>query len=236
MVKTQKDVKTLGLSYAEACVVHTHTILVPGIFGEATDCPSGSALSGLPNYEAWKNMTKFTGLAYVIKQSLAQVSHEIADIIQEEFTNHRTLFELHTTASRIALNSQAFLTHLIHWVDDTYNHLIASGNTKDSVWWVITSVLKEIFREYMASARSTPTDINFDDHIHWASTCIWGAVRTDTATANLSKKCIRNHPSVVGAYSQWLVTNNGLKEALQARNESKKVEALVASLKSTVVE
>jgi len=33
MVKTQKDVKTLGLSYAEACVVHTHTILVPGIFG-----------------------------------------------------------------------------------------------------------------------------------------------------------------------------------------------------------
>ena len=88
----------------------------------------------------------------------------------------------------------------------------------------------------MASARSTPTDINFDDHIHRASTYIWGAVRTDVVTANLSKKGIHNHPSVLGAYSQWLVKNNGLKEALQARNESKKVEVLVASLKSTVVE
>lgn len=37
MVKIKKDVKTLGLSYAEACVVHTHTILIPGIFGEASD-------------------------------------------------------------------------------------------------------------------------------------------------------------------------------------------------------
>jgi len=88
MVKTQKDVKTLGLSYAEACVVHTHTILVPGIFGVATDSPSGSALSGLPNYEAWRNMAQFMGLAYVIEQSLAQVSQEIADIVQEEFANH----------------------------------------------------------------------------------------------------------------------------------------------------
>jgi hypothetical protein len=149
MVKIKKDVKTLGLSYAEACVVHTHTILIPGIFGEASNSPSGSTLTVLPNYEAWRNMTKFTGLSYVIEQALAQVYQDIANIIQEEFTNHRTLFEVHVTAYRIALNSQAFLTHLIRWVDDTYMHLIASGNTKDSEWWVITSFLKEIFREYM---------------------------------------------------------------------------------------
>jgi len=121
-------------------------------------------------------------------------------------------------------------------VDDTYNHLIASGNTKDSVWWVITSVvLKEIFREYVAAARSTPTDINFDGHIYRASTYIWGTVRTDAATASLSKKGIHNHPSVVGAYSQRLVTNNGLKEALQACNDSRKVEGLLTTLKSTAV-
>jgi len=55
-------------------------------------------------------------------------------------------------------------------------------------------------------------------------------------TASISKKGIRNHPSVVGAYSQWLVTNNGLKEAVQARNDSRKVESLVTSLKATVAE
>jgi len=181
-------------------------------------------------------MAQFTGLVYMIEQSLAQISQEIADIIQEDIANHQTLFELHATASRIALNSQAFLAHLIRWVGDTYNHLIASGNTKDSVWWVITLVLKEIFREYVAAARSTPTDINFDDHIHRASTYIWGAVRNDAATTSLSKKGIHNYPSVVGAYSQWLVTNNSLKEAMQARNDSRKVEGLLTTLKATVVE
>lgn len=33
-------------------------------------------------------MTKFTGLAYVIEQALAQVYQDVADIIQEEFANH----------------------------------------------------------------------------------------------------------------------------------------------------
>ena len=234
MVKAQKDVKTLEISLSEAMVVHTHTQLVPAIFGTAKDNPSGSALSLLPTYKSWRDVEKFSGVAHVIEDSIISVADEIEQIITEDFANHPNLYELRDLARKISLHSQSFITALIRWVDDTYRHLIASGNEEKSVWWVITTVIKEIFRDYLAPARATPTDIDFEDGVHRCSSFIWGTLKTEVAATRMSTKGIRNHPTVVGAYAQWLVSNNGLKDALSARSEVKKLQSGIDALKGSI--
>ena len=160
MVKAHKDVKSLDISLAEACVVHTHTNLIPAIFGIGSDSPSGAALTLLPTYKSWRDLGKFTGIADTIETSLAQVRKEINKIITKDFADYPQLYELRALAIRFLLQSQAFIIALIRWVDETYLHLTAASNEENLAWWVITTVIKQIFKEYLAPAQSTPTDIN----------------------------------------------------------------------------
>ncbi len=232
MIKKHKDVKSLDISVAEACVMHTHTTLIPPIFGAGSDKPSGSALTLLPTYKSWRDLGKFTGVAHTIETSLAQVAKEISDIINEDFAELPHLHELKSKAFDISLKSQAFIMALIRWVDETYLHLTSSGNEEDSVWWVITTVIKQIFKDHLGPARSTPTDISYDDHVHRSSAFIWGTLKTGVACEGMTNKGIRNHPTVVGSYAQWLVSNNGLKDARAARKELAKVQSQVDSFKA----
>ena len=236
MVKAHKDVKSLDISLAEACVVHTHTHLIPPIFGVGSDSPTGAALTLLPTYKSWRDLGRFTGIAHTIESSMSQVGKEINEIIMEDFSEYPQLYELRSLAIRVSLQSQSFIISLIRWVDETYQHLTAAGNEEMSVWWVITTVIKQIFKEYLAPARSTPTDITYEDGVHRASAFVWGTLKTDVASSRMSDKGIRNHPTVVGSYAQWLVSNNGLKDALAAKNDVKRLQGLIDTLKSSLAD
>ena len=113
MVKAHKDVKSLDISLAEACVVHTHTNLIPAIFGIGSDSPSGAALTLLSTYKSWRDLGKFTGTAHTIETSLAQVGKEINEIITEDFADYPQLYELRALAIWVSLQSQAFIIALI---------------------------------------------------------------------------------------------------------------------------
>ena len=110
------------------------------------------------------------------------------------------------------------------------------GSPPESVWLIITRVLKEIFEEYLAPARSTGTDAGFVDKSDKASVIIWGAAKTDIAACKMSDKGIRNHPVVVGAYAQWMVGNSGLKEADAAKKEAAKACKAVSDFKSLLAD
>ena len=56
---------------------------------------------------------------------------------------------------------------------------------------------------------------------------LWGVIKSHLAVSAMLKRGIKDHPIVVGAYAQWLVSNSGRKEAL-------KVHALIKSLTSKV--
>ena len=47
-------------------------------------------------------------------------------------------------------------------------------------------------------------------------------------------KTIKGHPIVVGAYDQWLVSNSGKKEALEAKIQTGKVKDRVDELSATL--
>lgn len=52
----------------------------------------------------------------------------------------------------------------------------------------------------------------------------------------MADKGIQNHPTVVGTYAQWLVSNNGLKDALAANNEAKRLQSINDSLKRSLAD
>ena len=235
MVKTMKDVKSLDLTVAEAVVVHSHSSLVPPIFGKVVEGHASTSLSKLPNYKAWRNRSEMTGLAYTIEKSLSQVHKEISSIISQTIQGNRAA-ELRNMATTMVLNAQSFVTSLIRWVDETHEHLVDGGSPPEAVWLIITRVLKEIFEEYLAPARSTGTDAGFADKSHEASVMIWGAAKTDIASCKMSDKGIRNHPVVVGAYAQWMVGNSGLKEADAAKKEAAKACKAVSDFKSLLAD
>ena len=43
---------------------------------------------------------------------------------------------------------------------------------------------------------------------------IWGVIKGHIAANKMLEKSIKDHPIVVGDYSQWLVSNSGRKEAM----------------------
>ena len=59
---------------------------------------------------------------------------------------------------------------------------------------------------------------------------IWGTIRCFIAAEAMLEKGFRDHPIVVGAYSQWLVSNSGRKEAQEAQKAVDKLQREVASL------
>ena len=59
---------------------------------------------------------------------------------------------------------------------------------------------------------------------------IWGSIHCFIAAESMLEKGFRDHPIVVGAYSQWLVSNSGRKEAQESQRA---VERLLKELTST---
>jgi hypothetical protein len=235
MIKTRRVVQSLDLTLAEAVVTHSHESLVPPIFGSVVEANPRTALSNLPSHKSWRNRADMTGLAYTIERSRTQIDKEVKSIIELTLPGPKYR-ELNDFAKTMLLHSQSFLAGLVRWVDETYEHLIDGGSPPDSVWLIITRVIKEIFEEYLAPARSTGTDAGFVDKAHESTVMIWGAAKTDVAVCQMSDKGIRNHPVVVGAYAQWMVGNSGLREADSAKKEALKAIQAVNELKTKLAD
>ena len=132
----------------------------------------------------------------------------------------------------MALRSVDFVSDLVRWFDDTYYYLLAVGNVKEDVGWIITRVIRSIFEDYLAPARATPTRTSFGSDPHRRSTLVWGVIRYHLAEEKMLRK-IKDHPIVVGAYAQWLLINSVRKKALEARILVGKVNDRVDELSAT---
>jgi hypothetical protein len=229
LVKTKKDVISLNLSEDEALSLYTHSFILPTMFGgKAT---AKSSLGGLQSYKDWRSKSTLFGLAYDIKNHMTLVEQEIKAIIDEQYSS---LPYLKALALEVSLMAKSFVMDLVRWVDDTYSQLVDSGNPADDVLWIITRVVKSIFEEYFAPARLTPTKTTFTSHAHQASALLWGVLQSHLAAKDMSKKTIKDHPIVVGAYAQWLVSHSGRKEADVAKKAADKASALAQELKTNL--
>ena len=93
--------------------------------------------------------------------------------------------------------------------------------------------MRSIFEEALAPARVTPTSSKFRDPLEQSSVMIWGVIRTHMAARAIVKKGFKDHPVVVGAYAQWLVSNSGKRDASEAKASISKLSDIVSSLKES---
>ena len=114
-----------------------------------------------------------TELGFDLENMLDPVNQDIKLNIAELYKRHLSLKAL---ATEMALRLVELLSSLVHWVDDTYESLIAVGNVKEYVWWITTRVIRSIFEDYMAPARATPTLKSFGSDPHHWSTLVWGVI------------------------------------------------------------
>ena len=173
------------------------------------------------------------GLAYDMERYLSLVQSDVSAIIREQYSSFHLLSSL---ADRMLLKSVDFVSQFIRWVDDTYSLLVAGGNTATDCWWLLTRVGRSIFEDYLTPERLTVTKTSYESQLHQASVLIWGSIRCFLASDRMLQKGFKDHPIVVGAYSQWLVSNSGRKEAMEAKSEVLTVSRSLATTSELATE
>ena len=206
--KAKKDIKGLDLSEDEALVVFSHTSVMPPLFGGKRS--EKTEIGNLPTYAKWRTKSTQTGVAFDMEKYLSMVQGDVESIIREQYGH---LQELSAIANRMLIKSIDFVSQFIRWIDDTYAILLAGGNPSGDCWWLITRVIRCVFEDYLAPKRLTPTKTKYSSSLHQASVLIWGSVRCYLAADKMLQRGFKDHPVVVGAYSTWLVSNSGRKEA-----------------------
>ena len=228
--KHKKDIKSLNLSEDEATAFYSFTVTAPAPFHGKKN--KKSDIPALDTAEKWKNKKLLIGVGYEIERTLDQVHQDIALIIELAYNEFPTIAAL---ANVILLKSVEFVSAFVRWTDDTFESLTAGGNLKEDVWWITTKVMRSIFEDYLAPARATPTTTSFESDLFRKCTMLWGVIKSHLAVSTMLKRGIKDHPIVVGAYAQWLVSNSGRKEALDAhaliKSLSSKVDGISSSLK-----
>mmetsp|Transcript_20683 Transcript_20683/g.30304 ORF Transcript_20683/g.30304 Transcript_20683/m.30304 type:complete len:733 (-) Transcript_20683:5335-7533(-) len=236
--KSKKDIRGMNLSEDEALTIYSHSAVLPPIFGGRKT--EKSEIGTLPTYNKWRNKTTQTGLAYDIERYLTLVQSDVSAIIREQYLPFAQVSSL---ADRMLLKAVDFVSQFMRWVDDTYALLVGGGNTAVDCWWLLTRVSRSIFEDYLAPERLTATKTTYESPLHQSSVLMWGSVRCFLAADRMLQKGFKDHPIVVGAYSQWLVSNSGRKEALEAKlqvsraiNDLASTTDLANDVKRTVAE
>ena len=230
--KHKKDIKSLNLSEDEATVFYSFTITAPAPFHSKKN--KKSDILALDTAEKWKNKKLLIGVGYEIERAMDQVHQDIYLIIELAYNEFPSIAAL---ANVIVLKSVEFVSACVRWMDDTFESLTAGGNLKEDVWWITTKVMRSIFEDYLAPARATPITTSFESDLFRKCTMLWGDIKSHLAVCAMLKQGIKDHPIVVGAYAQWLVSNSGCKEALEAhlliKSLTSKVDGISSSLKDT---
>ena len=99
-------------------------------------------------------------------------------------------------------------------------------------WWIITRVIQQVFVDYLSLARPVAVNAGFCNHLHAASVKIWSVLRCNEAAKSMQSDGIGSHAAVIGAYSQWLVTHSGRKEADNARKVVDEVKKLLNQMRT----
>ena len=175
-----------------------------------------------------------TGLAYDITTGLSYVIREVQHIITLVYGQDPRLAHLMVCTTAQAVEAQGFLTEFVKFVNKTYEQLVSGGNPPVDLWWIITRVIQRVFVDYLSAARAVAVNAGFQDHLYEASVKIWSNLHCNEAAKLMQTDEIGSHATVIGAYSQWLVTHLGRKEADKAKKLADKVKKQLAQTRTEV--
>ena len=107
------------------------------------------------------------------------------------------------------------------------------GYIKEDVWGITNRIIRSIFGDYLAMTRSTVAKSSFESDYQLWSTLIWGIIKIHIATDKMLGKYITDHPIVIENYSQWLVINCRIQEAMEAKVRATKINDKVGNIFSS---
>ena len=133
----------------------------------------------------------------------------------------------------MALKDIKSISTLVRWIDDTYKFLLPGVNAKEDVWCITTRVIRSVFEDFLSPARSTASKNSFDSDYQRRSTLIWEVIKGHLTADKILEKFIKDHPVVVGAYAQWLVSKSVRKESIDANIMANKLKEKLDELTSS---
>jgi hypothetical protein len=206
---------------------------VPAIF-ESKAKPPMSEFSKIPNRKSWKSDDhgQYTGMGQTIKKLSIIVREQVQLSIDENFPQVLTGLSVRDIAQEMLNDTLTFVECLCGWIDETYDSLVSNSTPDQAAWYIVTKVIRAIFQDFMGPKRL--------GHIFGAclkeraAKYIWYSIQTHMLCNEVTKKEIKNHSVVHGVYSEWIISNSGLKEANEAKASSKKGLTEVDELKKQV--
>ena len=215
-IKYQKTLRDINMTQDEHLVEQTYApeAVIPPLFmsssGRKAAQSAKSELPALASYKAWNEKPLDKGLGPLIKRAIDNHKRHWYGLINQLYQTHPEVKHL---ANEVLQKSIDFLLGLVAWVDDTHDTLVNGGQKSDDVWWIISKVIRTIFEDFMSVNRGLARGGSGKGR---ALNYIWSTLLTYQSMSDLVDKGFKNHPVVVGAYSQWLVANSGRKEASDA--------------------
>jgi hypothetical protein len=120
---------------------------------------------------------------------------------------------------------------IINWIDDTHEVLTGvGGNASEASWMIITKILRHIFERLYSPVRLAPMGLEMHGLNERGSMVLWSVMQTHLLSQDLEHRKVKDHPIVVGAYTEWIVANSGRREAEEVRTLNTKLSAQVMVL------
>jgi hypothetical protein len=205
--------------------------VIPTIFGTEQPSSGKSDLSGLPTYSHWKKPKSRHGLFYQLSELLPVVKRECTALINKAYPSSNRDQFFRRLAIDILNQSMNTIEALMRWIDETHEVLTGvGGNSNDASWFIITKIIRHLFERLFAPARLAPMGLEMEGKNEKGCLVLWAIIQTHMISEDLEVRNVKDHPIVVGAYTEWIVANSGRREAEEVRALNVKLTAQVEAL------
>ena len=230
-LKKNKMIRESNSPKAEALSEYCLKTVIPTIFGTEQPASGKSDLSGLPSYAHWKKPKTRHGLFYQLSELLPLVKRECTWFINQAYPSGSRDQFFRRLAIDILHQSMNTVEALMRWIDETHEVLTGvGGNSNDASWFIITKIIRHLFERLFAPARLAPMGLDMEGKNEKGCLVLWAIIQTHMICEDLEVRNIKDHPIVVGAYTEWIEANSGRREAEEVRALNVKLTAQVESL------
>ena len=230
-LKKNKMIRESNSPKAEALSEYCLKTVIPTIFGTEQPASGKSDLSGLPTYAHWKKPKTRHGLFYQLSELLPVVKRECTSLINQAYPSGNRDQFFRRLAIDILHQSMNTIEALMRWIDETHEVLTGvGGNSNDASWFIITKIIRHLFERLYAPARLAPMGLDMNGKNEKGCLVLWAIIQTHMISEDLELRNIKDHPIVVGAYTEWIVANSGRREAEEVRALNIKLTAQVETL------
>eukprot|EP00957_Ditylum_brightwellii_P114499 8730491-Ditylum_brightwellii.AAC.1 len=170
------------------------------------------------------------GLKVVIKEQLRAVGKHVRDAIIMNFTGYQ---EAASLALSYLETSSGFVHTVSNFIRDTYHDLEVVGFPKHITWQLVSKLVYQVFAGDLDKVRGfMRVGYGACNPSTLVARSLWAIFKSIKVMKLFQLNSIANHPSIVGSYMTFLVTNLGMGQAYKLAEEVETLKNKVKTLSS----